>query len=64
MRTPRYGFKVRKRYKKVKKLQKAVYKCPRCGRPKLKRVGYALWHCTACGVVMAGGAYKPFTVKQ
>jgi len=64
MRTPRYGFKIRKQYKKVREQQTAVYKCPRCGRKKLKRKGYALWFCEGCGTVMAGAAYKPFSVRR
>ncbi len=58
---PRYGKKVRDTYRDVMKKQKALYICPKCGKKKVKRIGYALWECQACGYRFAGGAYTPFT---
>ncbi len=57
----RYGKKIKDTYKSVMKKQKALYHCPKCGKKKVKRVGYALWECQACGYKFAGGAYEPFT---
>ena len=57
----RYGKKVRDTYKQVMKKQKELYECPKCGKKKVKRIGYALWECQACGYKFAGGAYEPFT---
>ncbi len=57
----RYGKKVRDTYKSVIKKQTALYECPKCGKKKVKRIGYALWECQACGYRFAGGAYEPFT---
>ena len=59
--TPRYGLKIRKNYKKIYRMKKALYVCPRCERKKLKREGFALFVCKACGAVVAGGAYSPTT---
>ena len=57
----RYGKKVRDRYRDTLKKQKAEYQCPKCGKKKVKRIGYALWECQSCGYKFAGGAYVPQT---
>ena len=56
--TAKYGRKVRLAYNKVKKLQTSKYECPKCGKQKVKRVSFALWKCSSCESVFAGGAYK------
>ncbi len=57
----RYGKKVRDTYSSVMKKQKNMYVCPRCGKRKVKRVGYAIFECQACGYRFTGGAYTPNT---
>jgi len=56
-----YGAKIRKREEEVLKRQRALYECPKCGKKKLHRRGYAKWECRACGAEFAGGAYSPET---
>ncbi len=57
----RYGVKLRKKYKEVKRKQSLKYACPKCGKKKVKRKGFARWECRACGALFAGGAYEPET---
>ncbi len=57
----KYGKRVRDAYRDVMQKQTARYKCPRCGKKKVKRVSYAIWECTSCGYKFAGGAYTPST---
>ncbi len=57
----RYGAKVRKREAEVLARQRALYECPKCGKKRLKRRGYARWECRSCGSQFAGGAYVPET---
>ena len=57
MRTEKYGAKLRRAVKKIKKQQKAKYECPKCGKKKIVRIAYALWQCRSCKVKIAGGAY-------
>jgi large subunit ribosomal protein L37Ae len=61
IRTARYGVKIRKLRMAALEQQRAIYECPRCGKRKVHRQGYAKWKCAACGVVFAGGAYSPTT---
>ena len=55
-----YGVKLRKKYDAVKRKQKQLYACPKCGKKKLKRVDFAQWKCKSCEAVFAGGAFEPF----
>jgi large subunit ribosomal protein L37Ae len=57
MRTARYGAKIRKLFDAAVKMQKEKYECRKCGKKKVKRVGYAIWRCESCKNVFAGGAY-------
>ena len=57
----RYGVKLRKKYNEVKRKQKAKYVCPKCGKKKVRREGFAEWLCRSCGTVFAGGAFEPQT---
>ncbi len=56
--TVRYGRKVRLAFNKAKKLQTAKYECPKCGKKKVKRQSFAIWQCSSCKSIFAGGAYK------
>ena len=58
----RYGAKIRKREAEVLSRQRAAYECPRCGKRKVRRRGYARWECRSCGAEFAGGAYSPETM--
>jgi len=57
----RYGTKTRKKELKALVGQRALYECPKCGKKRVKRKGYARWVCRACGLEFAGGAYSPET---
>lgn len=53
----RYGRRVRLRYGKVEKQQRATYKCPYCGFKKVKRVSVGIWHCKKCDSKFTGKAF-------
>ena len=53
----RYGARIRKQYAAVQKEKNAQYKCPSCGKMKVRRVSTGVWKCSHCGKVYAGGAY-------
>ena len=57
----RYGVKLRKKYDEVKRKQSTKYTCPKCGKKKLRRQGFAQWECRSCKAVFAGGAFEPET---
>ncbi|EQD44342.1 Ribosomal protein L37ae [mine drainage metagenome] len=57
----RYGARIRKQYAAVQKEKNAQYKCPSCGKIKIKRVGTGIWKCRHCGKTYAGGAYTFMT---
>ncbi|MEM0475402.1 MAG: hypothetical protein QW343_01270 [Candidatus Norongarragalinales archaeon] len=57
----RYGKKIRERARAVAAAKCGKHACPKCGKPKLKREGYAKWCCRSCGSVFAGGAFEPET---
>ncbi len=61
MKSPRYGSRIRKLYTAAEESKKKLYKCPKCGKVKVKRIGFAIWECKACGAKFAGGAYSLFT---
>lgn len=61
IRSVRYGVKIRAKRNAAVEQQRAKYECPRCGKRKVKRLGYARWQCHACKLVFAGGAYTPTT---
>lgn len=57
----RYGVKIRKREREVLAGKRKKSECPKCGKHKVKKIGNALWKCSSCGFVFAGGAYSPET---
>ena len=59
--TSRYGVKLRKKRAEIMKKQQQKYSCPKCGKKKVKRLGFAEWECKSCGAMFAGGAYEPET---
>ena len=59
----RYGSKIRKEAKKAEDTRNATHLCPRCGSKSVRRKSFAVWRCSKCGVVFAGGAYAPTTTS-
>lgn len=57
----RYGARIRKRYVSVQREKNALYRCPGCGRQRVKRAGTGVWRCAHCGKTYAGGAYSMST---
>lgn len=57
MRSSKFGAKIRKLFDAALKMQRESYECAKCGKKKVKRVGYSLWRCKGCGALFAGGAY-------
>lgn len=57
----RYGARIRKRQKSVKKDKIAKYKCEECGVVAVKRISTSIWKCRHCGATFAGGAYTMTT---
>jgi len=56
---PRYGLKPKRKLEEVERLyRQRFYRCPRCGRVKLRRRAAGIWVCEKCGFKMAGGAYR------
>ena len=53
----RYGRTVKEKFGALEKQQKASYKCPKCHKPKVKRVNTGIWQCTKCNYKFAGKAY-------
>lgn len=62
MRTGKYGASNRKLVDKARKMAKTRYECKKCNKLKVKRKSNALWMCSSCGAVYAGGAYS-FTTE-
>ncbi|MFQ6060397.1 MAG: 50S ribosomal protein L37ae [Thermoplasmata archaeon] len=56
---PRYGVRVRKRLREIDSEKAKWYVCPNCSHRSVKRAGTGIWRCRRCGLVFAGGAYKP-----
>jgi large subunit ribosomal protein L37Ae len=56
---PRYGVRIRRRILEVEVEQKKRHQCPRCLAYSVKRKGAGIWSCARCGLVFAGGAYRP-----
>ncbi len=59
----RYGATLRKRMKKIEETRHAVYKCPKCFSPKVRRQAVGIWYCKKCEYKFAGGAYMPLTAR-
>jgi len=56
---PRYGVRIRRRILEVEIEQKKRHQCPRCSAYSVKRRSTGVWTCRRCGLVFAGGAYRP-----
>jgi large subunit ribosomal protein L37Ae len=56
---PRYGVRIRRRVQEVETLQRQRHSCPRCLARNVKRFASGVWKCRRCGLVFAGGAYRP-----
>lgn len=52
----RSGAKLRKLYYEVKRKKQALYKCPVCGKQKVKRVAAGIWECKNCKTKFASDA--------
>lgn len=57
----RYSSALKKKVKEIEEVQKKKQICPQCERKSLERESYAIWECSKCGAIVAGGAYKPRT---
>ena len=55
----RYGAKIREKIVAVEKMRDAMYKCPACAKPGVRRISAGIWVCKKCGQKFAGKAYKP-----
>lgn len=55
----RYGVRTRRRIQEVEAEQRKRHQCPRCSAYSVRRKGTGVWSCRRCGLVFAGGAYKP-----
>lgn len=58
MRTAKFGASIRKLADAADRARKDKYECPKCGKRKVVRKGYAVWKCKSCESVYAGGAYS------
>lgn len=56
---PRYGVRIRRRILEVEVEQRKRHQCPRCAAYSVHRKGTGVWACRRCGLVFAGGAYRP-----
>lgn len=56
---PRYGVRVRRRYREVMEERSRWHLCPRCHHASVKRVSSGIWRCRRCDFTFAGGAYRP-----
>lgn len=56
---PRYGVRIRRRILEVEVDQRKRHQCPRCSAYSVKRRSTGVWACRRCGLVFAGGAYRP-----
>ena len=48
---------MRKQIKKTETQQRGKYRCPFCGKNKMRRSVVGIWFCRSCGKTVAGGAY-------
>ncbi len=56
---PRYGVRIRRRVLEVEIGLRKRHVCPRCQAPRVQRTSTGVWRCGHCGLVFAGGAYRP-----
>jgi len=53
----RYGRKTRFKVNVVETMKNAKQECPKCAKPKIKRIAQGIYECTGCGAKMTGRAY-------
>ncbi len=53
----RYGATLKLKLAKIEKEQRKKHECPYCGKPKVSRVSYGIWHCGKCSATFTGAAY-------
>ncbi len=58
MRSEKYGARIRKLYDAAIRAKNERYECPKCRKKKLRRKSNAVWACSSCDAVFAGGAYS------
>ena len=56
---PRYGVRIRRRVQEVEAVQKQRHSCQKCLAKSVKRVSSGVWRCRRCGLIFAGGAFRP-----
>ena len=61
---PRYGVRIRRRALEIEIVLRGRHVCPRCQAPKVKRSDTGVWRCRHCGLVFAGGAYRPIVTTS
>lgn len=54
----RYGKKLRDKVSAVDAKKKALYKCPKCNKIKVRRLFTGIWKCGSCETKFAGKAYS------
>lgn len=54
----RYGASLKFKVSDIERKQRATYRCPRCLKNKVKRVGAGIWYCKKCNTKFAGKAYE------
>jgi len=57
----RYGRKIRKAVAEMEEKTRATYKCPKCEKKSVTRIGTGIWKCSTCGFTFTGGTYVPKT---
>ena len=60
----RYGVRIRRRIQEVEAEQRKTHQCPKCLAYAVKRRGTGIWACRHCGLVFAGGAYRPIVTTS
>jgi|GEM_PF-1555616 large subunit ribosomal protein L37Ae len=53
----RYGVRIRQRILEIEREAARETTCPRCGKPKVKRVSTGIFQCTHCEYKFAARAY-------
>lgn len=61
---PRYGVRIRRRILETEEGLRGWHVCPRCGVRRVKRRSSGVWICRHCGLVFAGGAYRPIVTTS
>jgi large subunit ribosomal protein L37Ae len=61
---PRVGRKIRHTARKIEDEQHKPKVCPQCGKSRVERRAFGIWHCRSCNLSYAGGAYTPVSFKR